>query len=176
MSSDKNGQQRRRTMSQMLLTVRHWGSDPWNMLWGNILAGYSGNPLGPFALSLSIEVRTNTFLYCLGKLFKQQDITKTSSSLVVHPLGHLWMSQLVPNSQFSHLINGSGGKEAVCNAGDPGSIPWVGKIPWRREWQPTPVFLPGEYHGQRSLVGYSPWGCKESDTTERLTLEYIMLT
>ena len=36
-------------------------------------------------------------------------------------------------------------------------------------WQPTPVFLPGEFHGQRSLVGYSPWGCKESDTTEQLT-------
>ena len=44
--------------------------------------------------------------------------------------------------------------------------PWVGKIPWRREWQPTPVFLPGESHGQRNLVGYSPWGCQESDTTE----------
>ena len=44
--------------------------------------------------------------------------------------------------------------------------PWVGKIPWRREWQPTPVFLPGEFHG---LAGYSPWGCKESDTTEQLT-------
>ena len=44
---------------------------------------------------------------------------------------------------------------------------WVGKIPWRRAWQPTPVFLPGESHGQRSLVGYSPWGCKESDTTEQ---------
>ena len=44
--------------------------------------------------------------------------------------------------------------------------PWVGKILCRRKWQPTPVFLPGESHGQRSLVGYSPWGCKESDTTE----------
>ena len=45
---------------------------------------------------------------------------------------------------------------------------WVGKIPWRRAWQPTPVFLLGESLGQRSLVGYSPWGCKESDTTEQL--------
>ena len=44
--------------------------------------------------------------------------------------------------------------------------PWVGKIPWRRAWQPTPVFLPGESHGQRSLAGYSPRGRKESDTTE----------
>ena len=47
-----------------------------------------------------------------------------------------------------------------------GFDPWVGKIPWRRAWQPTPVFLPGEVHGQRSLVGYSPWGHRESDTTE----------
>ena len=43
--------------------------------------------------------------------------------------------------------------------------PLVGKISWRRECQPTPVFLPGEFHGQRSPVGYSPWGCKESDRT-----------
>ena len=44
--------------------------------------------------------------------------------------------------------------------------PWVRKIPWRRKWQPTPVFLPGKSHRQRSLVGYSPWGHKELDTTE----------
>ena len=47
--------------------------------------------------------------------------------------------------------------------------PWVGKSPRRRKWQPTPVFLPGEFHGQRNLVGYSPWGRKEWDTTERHT-------
>ena len=52
----------------------------------------------------------------------------------------------------------------------PSFHPWVGKIPWRRKWQPTPVFLPGEFHGQRSLVGYSPWGRRESDTTERVIL------
>ena len=44
--------------------------------------------------------------------------------------------------------------------------PWVRKIPWRRKWLPTPVFLPGDSHGQRSLVGYSPRGCKELDMTE----------
>ena len=47
----------------------------------------------------------------------------------------------------------------------PGLDPWVGKIPWRREWQPTPVFLPGEPQGQRSLVGSSPRGRKKSDMT-----------
>ena len=50
--------------------------------------------------------------------------------------------------------------------------PWVGKIAWKREWQPTPVFLPGKSHGQRSLVGYSPQGRKESDMTERLHFTY----
>ena len=51
---------------------------------------------------------------------------------------------------------------------DPGFDPWVGKIPWRRPQQPTPVFLPGESLGQRNLAGYSPWDCKESDTAEQL--------
>ena len=45
---------------------------------------------------------------------------------------------------------------------------WVRKSPWRRKWQPAPVFLPGKSHGQRSLVGYSPWGHKESDMTKKL--------
>ena len=54
---------------------------------------------------------------------------------------------------------GTSGKEPTCQCRRcerPGFHPWVGKIPWRREWQPTPVFLPGEVHGQRNLVDYSP--------------------
>ena len=61
------------------------------------------------------------------------------------------------------------GKESACTVRRhrrPGFNPWVRKIPWKRKWQPTPVFLPGKVHGQRSLVGYSPWGFKELDTTE----------
>ena len=50
-----------------------------------------------------------------------------------------------------------------------GFHPWV-RTMWRRECNPTPIFLPGEWHGQRNLTGYSPWGCKESDMTERLSL------
>ena len=53
--------------------------------------------------------------------------------------------------------------------GETGFDPWVRKIPWRKEWQPTPVLLPGESHGQESLGGYSPWGHRESDMTEQLT-------
>jgi len=56
--------------------------------------------------------------------------------------------------------NGSNGKESTYNAGDPGLIPVSGRFPWRREWLHTPVFLLGEFHGQRSLASYSPWGCK----------------
>ena len=48
-------------------------------------------------------------------------------------------------------------KNPSTNVGD-GINPWVGKIPWRRKWQPTPVFLPEKYHGERGMVGYSPWG------------------
>ena len=52
------------------------------------------------------------------------------------------------------------GKELVCQYRTCKFDPWARKIPWRRKWQPTPVFLPGKSHGQRNLVGYSPWGCK----------------
>ena len=50
------------------------------------------------------------------------------------------------------------GKESSCQCRRRGFNPWIGRIPWRRKWQPTPVFLPGKSHGQRSLAGYSPWG------------------
>ena len=50
-----------------------------------------------------------------------------------------------------------------------GSNPWVRKIPWRREWQPTPVFLPEEFPGQRSLTGCSPWGCMHDRVTNTFT-------
>ena len=65
------------------------------------------------------------------------------------------------------------GKESTCQCrrhGGCGFNPWVRKIPWRRAWPPTPVFLPGEFHGQKSLESYSQWRCQELDTTEQLTL------
>ena len=64
---------------------------------------------------------------------------------------------------------GASGKQPACQCRRRrrcGFDPWVGKIPWRRTQQPTPVFLPGESHRQRSLVGYNPQSCSESDTTE----------
>ena len=67
---------------------------------------------------------------------------------------------------------GSDGKVSCLQCGRPGFDPWGGKILWRRKWQPTPVLLPGKSHGQRSVVGYSPRGHKESDTTERLHFHF----
>ena len=64
---------------------------------------------------------------------------------------------------------GASGKEPACQSRRHkrrGFNSWVGKIPWRRKWQPPPVSLPGESHGQRSLVGYDPWGRKELNLTE----------
>ena len=61
------------------------------------------------------------------------------------------------------------GKSLLANPGDirdSGSIPGTGRFPWKRAWQPTPVFLPGKSHGLRSLAGYSPEGCKDLDITE----------
>ena len=67
------------------------------------------------------------------------------------------------NKGIIKFPGGSAGKESACMQ-KPRFDPWVGMIPWRREWQPTSVFLPGEFHDQRSLAGYNPWGCKKLDT------------
>ena len=72
---------------------------------------------------------------------------------------------------YIHILKGGfprwlRGKESSCKCRRHEFDPWVGKIPWRKKWQPTPVFLPGESHGQRSLVGYSLWSHKQSNIAE----------
>ena len=82
-------------------------------------------------------------------------------------------SQYDLNAFFSQTMDfpgGSDGKAPCLQCRRPGFDPWVGKIPWRKEWQPTPVFLPGKSHGQRSLAVCCPWSRKELGMTERLTL------
>ena len=66
------------------------------------------------------------------------------------------------------------GKESPCQFRRCGFDPWVGKFPWRRKWQPTPVFLPGESHGQRSLAGTVHGVAKEEGTTEQLDSTAVM--
>ena len=67
-------------------------------------------------------------------------------------------------------------KVSAYNVGDPSLIPGLGRFPWTGKWQPTPVLLPGKSHGWRNLVGYSPWGCKESNTTKQLHLHFLFFT
>ena len=68
----------------------------------------------------------------------------------------------------SGFPGGSEGKESACQGRRCEFDPWVRRVPWRRKWHPTPVFLPGKSHGQRSLAGYSPQACQELDTTQQL--------
>ena len=78
-----------------------------------------------------------------------------------------------PRDNRDRLACWLGGKESTCRCGRCGFYLWVGKIPWRRKWQPTPVFLPGELHGESSLAGCSSCCCKESDTTEQLSTHIV---
>ena len=96
--------------------------------------------------------------------------SSTSSSSLLTELGYkLYKTQLTQVISFIVLHLGSVVKcppamQETCKRCRFDS--WLRKIPWRRKWQPTPVFLPGKSQGQKSLVGYSPWGRKELDTTE----------
>ena len=75
------------------------------------------------------------------------------------------------NNTYRVLISATSGKEPSCQCRRCKRCwfnPWAGKIPWSRKCQPAPVFLPRKSHGWRSLLGYNPWGHKESDTTEQL--------
>ena len=89
---------------------------------------------------------------------KKQQHRKQSKYLLIH---NTYIT-IHPN-----LPGGSDGKGSACNAGDLGSVPGLRRSPGEGNCLPTPIFLPGESHGQRTLVGYSPWGHKESDKTER---------
>ena len=82
-------------------------------------------------------------------------------------LGFLKKSEGSKGRNIIRFPGGSDGKASACSAGDPGSIPGLGRSPGEGNGNPTPVLLPGKFHGLRSLVGYSPWGRKELDATER---------
>ena len=96
---------------------------------------------------------------CLISMVREQVISKFVRLNFSH------QSFQVASEMGGCFPDSSVGKESTCNAGDPSSIPGLGRFPWRREWLPTPVFWPGEFHGL-----YSPWGHKESDATEHLWL------
>ena len=125
---------------------------------------------------LEVMVR---FLICIGSqaLDSIQDQTNGHSRSY---FSFLWFSLFFIKNQLCSGIIYMGfprwhsGKESACQCRRckrHGFNPSVGKIPWRMKWQLTPVFLPGEFHEQRSLVGPTPWGCKESDMTEHACMQ-----
>ena len=86
--------------------------------------------------------------------------------------GALWLCEF-ENSQKLRILSLIHLGRICLECRRPGFDPWIERIPWRRAWQPIPVLLPGEFHGQRSLMGYSRWGRTEPYTTEWLTHELI---
>ena len=96
---------------------------------------------------------------------------------VLTPIGFLFWGLCIEGIKPSSLLpwlfpGGSDGKSVCLQCGRPGFHPWVRKIPCRKEWWPTPGLFPGKSHGRRSLIGYSPWGRKESDTTEQIHFHF----
>ena len=94
-------------------------------------------------------------------------------SMGSHRIGHDWSdlaAAVAAAEQYEGFPGGTvAGRSCQCRSCKRnGFDPWIGKIPWSRKWQPSPVFLLGKFLGQRSLVGYSPWGSKASDTTEHI--------
>ena len=88
---------------------------------------------------------------------------------------HDWATEL--NWMGNCLPRWYSGKESACQCKRHKRCvfdPWVSKIPWRRKWQPTPVFFPGKFRGQRSLMGYNPWGCKELDMTDWTFMQWVI--
>ena len=90
-------------------------------------------------------------------------------SMRSHRVGHDWSDLAAAAAAAAREYRGLPwwlrGKECACQCRRHKFDPWVGKIPWRKKWQPSPVPMPEEFHGQRNLAGYSPWGYKESDMT-----------
>jgi len=102
----------------------------------------------------------------VGSLFPfPEEVTDPS----MEPESPEWQVDSLPAELPGKPPVGTSGEESACQCRRHRECRfdlWVGRILWRRKWQPTPVFLPGKFHGQRSLAGYSPWTCRESDTIE----------
>ena len=103
-----------------------------------------------------------------GKMQKQRKTLKTDKIITLYLLSKVKALNFLLKD-YKGLPRWLSGQEATCQCRRPGFDPWVGEIPWRRKWQPSPVFWPGEPHGQRSLVGYGPWDHKSQTPLSKHT-------
>ena len=99
----------------------------------------------------------SAFVHFFSKLAARQDLTDKQK-----------LGEFSTTKSALGFPGGSDGKSVCLQCRGPRFDSWVRKIPWRRKWQSTPALWPGKSHGRRSLIGYSSWGCKELDPTERL--------
>ena len=139
--------------------------------------------LGLFCVSLPSQIISiSLILNIISLVIPSWSFSSFSNEINFYSfLSFLFVYFFLPSCRLPWWLRG---KESACQFRGQGFNPWVRKIPWKRKWQPTSVFLPGKFHGQRRLSGYSPWGCKESDTTWWLKskntddniLNYILLT
>ena len=135
---------------------------------------------------LHIKVRLN-FYNTLSRLaqllppFTEKDLEEVQRGQVIflssHSLWLKWGDEFGQSDSKPAILTTPWriGEESTSQCRRCGFDPWVGKTPWKRKLHPTPVFLPGKSHGQRSLVGWHPWGHKESDTTEH-ACPFLFLT
>ena len=162
----------------MLLTARKFSHLTWGLL---LFLLYSPQPLPKDTASMMMTI------LCRRRGCNSTRPGYQVSDIILLFTGHTYLGHIINLSRrfpMAHRVllpraagtfnsiwckwgfsDGSAGKESACNAGDPGSIPVSGRSP-KEELAAHSSILPGEDHGQRSLMGYSPWGCKESDTTE----------
>ena len=116
-----------------------------------------------FLKKLKIEPLSDTAVSFLGICPTEMEILSEGNSCIsmltaaLFTIAKRWKQTLVMKG-FPWWLSG---REHICQCRRCRFNPWVGNIPWRRKWQPNPVFLLGKFHGQRSLVSYSPWGHKE---------------
>ena len=124
--------------------------------------------------SLKIRLRVwCCYIHCPNEETKTENLSTCQSLYIslVLSMNLDWSMCYSAVYQVALVVNNLSANAGRCRR--QAFAPWVGKISWRRAWQPTPVFLPGEFHGKRSVVGCSPWGHKESDMTDTTECESV---
>ena len=159
------------TSCQSRFDARYWmlGAGalgrPRGMVWGGRMEEGSGWGTHVYLWQIHFDVWQNQ--YNIVK-FKNKIKLKKNKNVYITLASNYLLNSHNPLTHWG-FPGGASDKEPVCQGRRYKRCrfdPWVGKIPWRSAWQPTPIFFSGESHGQRSLVAYSPCGHKESDTTE----------
>ena len=157
----KLGKKKKPVMNTLIRT-RHW----WECKLVPRLWETGKTKLVGWSINRNMSIYAQEFMY--KDVHKSTIFNSQKPETIYNNLdAHQWCN-IQSMEYYSHEMNKLNlhnpwwlGRQRIClQWRRPGFYPWAGKIPWRRTWLPMPVFLPGESHGQRSLAGYSTWGCK----------------